>query len=40
MIVPDVHDIGVLEFYRAEEAIEAGRAAAREKLDEIARLLG
>jgi NTE family protein len=40
MIVPDVHDIGSLEFYRAVEAIEAGRAAARAKLAEIARLVG
>ena len=24
LLVPDVRDIGMLEFYRAEEAIEAG----------------
>jgi len=39
LLVPDVHDIGILEFYRAEEALEAGRAAAREKLPEIEKLL-
>jgi NTE family protein len=39
LLVPDVHDIGTLEFYRAEEAIEAGRAAARDRLPELERLL-
>ncbi|MBI5069365.1 MAG: patatin-like phospholipase family protein [Deltaproteobacteria bacterium] len=39
LLVPDVHDIGILEFYRAEEAVEAGRAAARERLPEIEKLL-
>lgn len=39
LLVPDVRDIGILEFYRAEEALEAGRAAAREKLPEIEGLL-
>jgi NTE family protein len=39
LLVPDVHDIGTLEFYRAEEAVEAGRAAAREKLPAIEKLL-
>jgi NTE family protein len=35
MLVPDVGGIGALEFYRGKEAIAAGRAAARDKLDEI-----
>jgi predicted acylesterase/phospholipase RssA len=35
MIEPDVGDFGVLEFYRGREAIAAGRAAARERLEEI-----
>jgi len=39
LVVPDVHDIGLLEFYRAEEAVEAGRAAALARLPEIERLL-
>jgi len=39
LLVPDVHDIGVLEFYRAEEALEAGRAAALARLPEIERML-
>jgi NTE family protein len=39
LLVPDVHDIGMLEFYRAEEALEAGRAAALARLPEIERLL-
>lgn len=40
LLVPDVHDVGLLEFYRAEEALEAGRAAALARLPEIERLLG
>jgi len=39
LLVPDVSDVGMLEFYRAGEAIEAGRAAARERIDEIAALV-
>jgi NTE family protein len=35
LLVPDVHDIGTLEFHRAEEAIEAGRAAALARIHEI-----
>ncbi|MBI3571346.1 MAG: patatin-like phospholipase family protein [Gammaproteobacteria bacterium] len=39
MLVPDVGRIGTVEFYRGKEAIAAGRAAAREKLEEIKDLL-
>lgn len=39
LLLPKVDDIGVLEFYRAEEAIAAGRAAVGENLDQIRRLL-
>ncbi|MDO8703345.1 MAG: patatin-like phospholipase family protein [Sulfuricaulis sp.] len=39
MLVPDVGRIGTIEFYRGKEAIAAGRAAARDKLDEIKGLL-
>ncbi|MGO9242430.1 MAG: patatin-like phospholipase family protein [Bryobacteraceae bacterium] len=39
-LVPDVGDIGTLEFYRAKEAIEAGRAEAEAKLEELLRLAG
>ncbi len=39
LIEPEVGNIGVLEFYRGREAIAAGRAAAREKLEEIKGLL-
>jgi len=38
MLVPDVRDIGTLEFFRAKEAIEAGRAEAEAKLEELLRL--
>jgi NTE family protein len=38
MLVPDVRDVGTLEFYRAKEAIEAGRAEAEAKLEELSRL--
>ena len=40
MLVPDVRDIGTLEFNRAKEAIEAGRAEAEAKLEELLRLAG
>lgn len=39
LLVPDVSRVGMLEFHRAEEAVEAGRAAARERIDEIAALV-
>lgn len=39
LLLPEVNDISLLEFYRGEEAIAAGRAAAEEKLDEIRQLL-
>lgn len=39
MLVPDVHDIGPLEFYRGKEAIAAGRAAATAHLPKIRELL-
>jgi NTE family protein len=39
LLVPDVHDIGILEFHRAREAIQAGRAAARAALPRIEELL-
>ena len=39
MRVPDVGRIGTVEFSRGKEAIAAGRAAAREKLEEIKNLL-
>jgi NTE family protein len=38
MIAPDVGEIGVLEFYRAGEAIAAGRRAAESRLPEILKL--
>jgi NTE family protein len=38
LLLPKVDDIGLLEFYRGDEAIAAGRAAAHDKLDEIKRL--
>jgi NTE family protein len=38
MLVPEVSEIGLLEFYSAREAIAAGRAAAEGKLEEIKRL--
>jgi NTE family protein len=39
LLVPDVRDIGMLDFARAGEAVEAGRAAARARLPEIEALL-
>jgi NTE family protein len=38
MLSPDVGAIGLLEFYRAREAIDAGRAAVRENLPALQRL--
>jgi NTE family protein len=38
VIVPDVAQIGLLEFYRAQEAIDAGRRAAEEYLPELRKL--
>ena len=40
MIAPAVADIGVLEFYRADDAIAAGRRAAQEQLTQLRRLAG
>lgn len=40
VLTPHVRDIGVLEFYRAREAIDAGRAAALAHLDALQRLAG
>ena len=38
MISPAVADIGVLEFYRADDAIAAGRRAVEERLPELKKL--
>ncbi len=38
-IAPAIHDVGLFEFYRAADAIEAGNRAAREALPEIEKLL-
>jgi predicted acylesterase/phospholipase RssA len=38
MLTPDVHDIGMVEFYRAVEAIDAGRRAVQDRLDAIRKL--
>lgn len=38
MLTPVVHDIGLLEFYRAREAIEAGRDTARRALPQLRRV--
>jgi NTE family protein len=40
VLTPDVADIGLLEFYRAREAINAGRQAAQESLPALRQLLG
>lgn len=40
VLAPDVGNIGLLEFYRAGEAIAAGRQAALESLPALQRLLG
>jgi NTE family protein len=40
MLTPEVADVGRLEFYRAKEAIAAGRRAAEHKLAEIRELAG
>ena len=39
MLVPEVGHIGVIEFYRARDAIDAGRRAAEASLPELLRLL-
>ncbi|HEX7044149.1 MAG TPA: patatin-like phospholipase family protein [Burkholderiales bacterium] len=39
MLLPAVNGIGFLEFYRAKEAIAAGRRAAEASLDDVRRLL-
>lgn len=39
MLTPAVDGIGLLEFYRAREAIEAGREAARQALPRLRRIL-
>lgn len=39
LLLPKVDDIGLLEFYRGDEAIAAGRAAAQENLDRIKKLV-
>jgi NTE family protein len=39
VLTPDVSNIGLLEFYRAEEAIAAGRRAAEEALPRLRQLL-
>jgi NTE family protein len=38
MLTPDVGSIGPIEFYRAKDAIAAGRRAAEESLPELLRL--
>jgi len=38
-IAPAIHDVGLFEFYRAADAIEAGRKAASEALPAIEKLL-
>lgn len=40
LLTPAVGDVGMLEFYRAHEAIAAGRRAAEEKLPELRKLVG
>jgi len=40
VLAPDVGAIGVLEFYRAREAIDAGRQVTEERLSELLRLAG
>ena len=40
LLTPDIGGIGALEFYRAQEAIAAGRRAAEARLDELRRLVG
>jgi len=39
MIQPEVSDIGMLEFYRAEDAMAAGRQAAEKQLEPLRQLL-
>jgi len=38
LLVPEVHDIGMLEFYRSRDAVQAGYQATMEKLDHITEL--
>lgn len=38
LLKPDIRDIGMLEFYRARDAIAAGRRAAQARLNEIRQL--
>jgi predicted acylesterase/phospholipase RssA len=38
-LVPDIDGVGFLDFYRGKEALTAGRAAAREKINAIKSLL-
>ncbi len=40
MLVPEVHDIGLLEFYRGKEAVEIGYQATQERMDSIVELAG
>lgn len=40
LLLPKVEDIGLLEFYRGEEAVAAGRRATEARLGEIKRLIG
>ncbi|MBV1930662.1 MAG: hypothetical protein KUG71_03015, partial [Porticoccaceae bacterium] len=39
VITPDLVDIGLLEFFRADEAIAEGRASVERQLPEIRRVL-
>jgi NTE family protein len=38
MLSPEVGDIGLIEFYRAKDAIAAGRRSAEESLPDLLRL--
>lgn len=40
MLIPTIGDVGMLEFYRAKEAIAAGRRAAQEQLAQMQQLIG
>jgi NTE family protein len=39
MLTPDVHDIGMIEFYRATDAIDAGRRAVQAEIEAIRKLI-